>query len=161
MSTENQNTNEIIEQYYKSEYNNLLKYAKRILFNDGLAEDAVQDTFQIAMRRSDKFIESPNPVGWLYETLKYVLKHAQRDKQRCLRMMVPLEFIPEENISSEDTMLKLTTLYGNDEEMKLLVMFYGYGYKVKDIAGVLGISEAACKMRIRRARAHKKNIIKM
>lgn len=161
MSTESRDTYDIIEYYYKTEYNNLLRYSKRILLNDGLAEDAVQDTFQIAMRKLDKFIASPNPVGWLYETLKYVLKHAQRDKQRYIRMMVPLDLIPEERISSEEIMLKLTTLYGDDEEMKLLILFYGYGFKVKELADMLGISEAACKMRIRRGREHKKQRIKM
>lgn len=159
MSNENRDKNKIIEYYYKSEYNNLLRYAKRILMNDGLAEDAVQDTFQIAMKKLDKFTASPNPVGWLYETLKYVLKHAQRDRQKYIRMMVPLELIPEESISASEIMLKLTTLYGDDDEMKLLILFYGYGFRVQELADMLGITEGACKMRIRRARANQKKKI--
>ena len=159
MSNENRDKNDIIEYYYKSEYNNLLRYAKRILLNDGLAEDAVQDTFQIAMKRIDIFTASPNPVGWLYETLKNVLKHIQRDRQRYIRMLLPLELVPEEHISAEEILPKLTTLYGDDEEMKLLILFYGYGFKVRDLADMLGITEGACKMRIRRSRAHKKEII--
>ena len=159
MSNENRDKNDIIEYYYKSEYNNLLRYARRILMNEGLAEDAVQDTFQIAMNKHEKFAASPNPVGWLYETLKFVLKHAQRDRQRYIRMMVPLELIPEESVSSDEIMLKLTTLYGDDAEMKLLILFYGYGFKVQDLANMLGITEGACKMRIRRARANQKKRI--
>lgn len=159
MSNENRDKNDIIEYYYKSEYNNLFRYAARILLNEGLAEDAVQDTFQIAMKRIDIFAASPNPVGWLYETLKNVIRHAQRDKQRCLRMMIPLELVPEESMSAEEIMLKLTTLYGDDEEMKLLILFFGYGFRAQDLANVLGISESACKMRIRRGRAHKKKTI--
>jgi len=159
MSNENRDKYGIIEHYYKSEYNNLLRYAERILMNDGLAEDAVQDTFQIAMGKLDKFAASPNPIGWLYETLKFVLKHAQRDRQRYLKMMVSLELIPEENISADEIMLKLTTLYGDDDEIKLLIMFYGYGFTVRDIADMLGITEGACKMRIRRGRTHQKNKI--
>lgn len=159
MSNENREKNDIIEYYYKSEYNNLFRYAARILLNDGLAEDAVQDTFQIAMKRIDKFAASPNPVGWLYETLKNVLKHVQRDRQRHMKMMIPMGLVPEESISAQEIMPKLSTLYGDDEEMKLLILFYGYGFKVRDLADMLGISESACKMRIRRGRARKKEII--
>lgn len=159
MSNENRDKNDIIEYYYKSEYNNLFRYAARILLNEGLAEDAVQDTFQIAMKRIDVFAASPNPVGWLYETLKNVLKHVQRDRQRHMKMMIPMDLVPEESMSVEEIMPKLSTLYGDDEEMKLLILFYGYGFKVRDLADVLGITESACKMRIRRARARKKEII--
>ena len=160
MSNGNRGKNDMIEYYYKSEYNDLLRYAKRILMNDGLAEDAVQDTFQIAMSKPEKLAASPNPVGWLYETLKYVLKHAQRDRQRYMRMMVSLELIPEESLSTDEIMLKLSTLYGDDDEMKLLILFYGYGFSVRALADMLGITEGACKMRIRRGKDNQQKKIR-
>lgn len=159
MSNESRNYNDIIEYYFKSEYNDLLRYAKRILMNDGLAEDAVQDTFQIAIRKPEKLAGSPNPVGWLYETLKNVLKNAQRDRRRYLRITAPPEAVPVKSISAEEITPKLTTLYGDDEEMRLLILFYGYGFRVRELAEMLGISESACKMRLKRGRERKKIII--
>lgn len=158
MSNEIQDNIDKIEYLYRNEYSAMLRYARRVLSNEGLAEDAVQDTFQIAINKPEKLLDSPNPTGWLYETLKNVLMHALRDRKK-LQMMIPEDSVPERELSTDDLILRLTTLYGDDEEMRLLIMFYVYGYRAKELAKMLGISEAACKMRIRRARAHKKDII--
>lgn len=150
---------EKIECFYKSEYPALLRYAKRVLQNDGLAEDAVQDTFQIALLRADKLLQSQNPVGWLYETLKNVMMHVLRDRQKYLKYVVPEEIAPKDKLAAPDITPSLAALYGDSDEMKLLIMFYGCGYSVRELAAMLGISEAACKMRLRRARKNQQGKI--
>ena len=62
---------EALEQFYRAEYQRMLRVAGYTLKNDNLAETAVQETFVTAARKIDSLLSSPNPTGWLYNTLNY------------------------------------------------------------------------------------------
>ena len=51
----------------------LLEYADSTFQHNGLAEQAVKQTFAIACRKIEEFYCSPNPGGWLLATLSTVL----------------------------------------------------------------------------------------
>lgn len=53
----------------------MIAYAISALNDRSLAEEAVQDTYRIACAKADDFLSSPNPKGWLLNTLKYVIKN--------------------------------------------------------------------------------------
>ena len=47
------------------------------------AEDAVQETFIKAVGEVERLMNHPNPLGWLYTALRYVLLNMRRDMERC------------------------------------------------------------------------------
>ena len=57
-----------IDRLYLQMYTRLFEYARSVLPNDALAEEAVQDTFAIACKKPEALLRSPNPPGWLVVT---------------------------------------------------------------------------------------------
>lgn len=143
----------LIEYYYRLKYNTMLNVANRVLNDRTLAETAVQETFLIAMRIPDKFYASPNREAWLYTVMKNIIKHLWRDKATALKYTVAISDVPENDLSQED-MLPEMRLCGvtEDNDLRLLVYYYVYGYSMKELADKNRISLGACKMRIKRAR---------
>ena len=66
-----------IDRLYLQMYSMLFEYARSSLSSDALAEEAVQDTFIIACQKPEALCESPNPEGWLVNTLKNVLSNVR------------------------------------------------------------------------------------
>ena len=52
-----------IAKLYNEMYDPLLSYALSVLPSPSQAEEAVQDTFQIACQKADEVCSSPNPKG--------------------------------------------------------------------------------------------------
>ena len=146
----------ILEQYYREEFEDMVTFASHILASRTLAEVAVQDTFLIALNKIEKLTESPNPVGWLYITLKNVIKHIQRDRQKQVLRVVSLDEVKE--ISKDDTNIDLWMFMDSckDSDAKLLFEFYVENCSLKELAEENGITVGACKMRIKRAKARAK-----
>ena len=55
---------------YKIEYENLCKYADKMMKGSLAAEDLVQDTLIIACRKIDELIKHPKPGAFLMDTLR-------------------------------------------------------------------------------------------
>jgi RNA polymerase sigma-70 factor (ECF subfamily) len=131
----------------------MLLYARSVLGNEALAEEAVQDTFRIACGKPEDLCHSPNPEGWLMNTLKNVLRNMLRSQARSARMIAALT--PDSDAASiEVPDLKL--LYGSlaETEEFRLVQAVAEGVPILEIAREWGISLEACKKRIRRAKEH-------
>ena len=77
----NTEQSEIIEQLYLEMHDMLICYARSALEEDGLAEEAVHETFYIACQKPEQLCGSPNPKGWLVQTLKFTIKNMTIDKQ--------------------------------------------------------------------------------
>lgn len=146
----------ILEQYYREEFEDMVTFASHILASRSLAEVAVQDTFLIALNNIEKLTKSPNPVGWLYITLKNVIKHIQRDRQRQLLRVVSLEEIKEIPADDAGERLCMTMDVCKDPDLCLLYKFYVENKSLKELAKEYGITVGACKMRIKRAKARAK-----
>ena len=85
----------ILEQYFRAEADNIVSFATHLLNNRSLAEVAMQDTFVFALENMDKMLSSPEPVGWLYNVMKYIIKHMQRDQQKLIKRAISLDNIAE------------------------------------------------------------------
>ena len=82
--------NQFIEELFKSEYTNLFCFAYNTLLDENLSDVAVQDTFLIALNKPDALCSSQKPVGWLYNTIKNVIKHIIRDRDYLYRKNISL-----------------------------------------------------------------------
>ena len=149
------NQRKMVEKFYIEMYHPLSAYAQSTLFDRTLAEEAVQDTFRIACAKINDFLSSPNPKGWLLNTLKYVISNMIRSRSRLNKMIVSsIDFIENTSISDMNT-LDIDILYSdiaNSDEYKLLKRLALNNSTMLEIAQELGITVEACKKRVQRAR---------
>lgn len=136
-------------------YYSLSAYALSVLNDRSLAEEAVHDTFRIACAKVDDFQSSLNPKGWLFNTLKYVIKNIIRSRARLNNMIIS-SFDFNENIDVKDSDTSNIDLLYSDiadsSEYKLLKRIALDKYTMLEAAQELGISVEACKKRVQRAK---------
>ena len=144
-----------IEKLYLHMYSRLFAYARSSLPNDALAEEAVQETFVIACQKSESFLNSPNPAGWLVITLRNVVSNAIRKQQTAQRILTQyLDSLGIESVSSQNQ-LDIKVIYGElaeTDDFMLLVEMSIEGKSYQQMAQSRGISLATCRKRVQRAR---------
>lgn len=140
---------EFVAQLYRVQYNKMLQYATTLLGDIGPAEVAVQETFVVAAQKIDDFQSSANPVGWLFNTLKYAVMQVRRDRQQAIKHCIPLEDAPE--LAVPQASINELDLSDNPD-LRLLNRVYVEGYPLKELAAELEITVPALKMRINRAK---------
>ena len=144
-----------ISDKYREKYKFLVEYANASLHNPTLAEEAVQQTFEIACRKIDDFISSPNPDGWLVKTLGFVIRNME-SRQRSQRRIIAItdEYRPD-LAAAPDKPMPLRITYGSlvdTPQFRLIYKTEVNGRTLAEVARDLGISESACKKRAERAR---------
>lgn len=145
---------DLIHKLFVEEYQSMCRTAYFALGDYGMAETAVQETFLVALRFREKLAASEKPVGWLYNALKFAIKHIRRDRSSFLTHTLPLDSVPEQDLITIDYYSVISKDIKESEDMKLLEAFYIQGYSIREVADRLGISVGACKMRIKRAKEH-------
>ena len=136
-----------LEKIYIKEVPNMLRYAEVLLSSYPLAEDAVQNTFKIALEKIDDVINSPKPVGWIKNTLKNEIRQKYREQKKYI-FDYELNMIPV-----NDELPVETAFLGLDENsIYLLKKIYVEGTPYQELAKELNISVSALKMRIRRSK---------
>ena len=143
---------ELIKETYLSEYKNMFYYAYNIFDDKTLAESAVQETFLVALQKPEQFTQSEKPVGWLYTTLKYVIKHMRREKQYLLLHTVSLGDSEVQALTKNDKYNIKDVEQEATPDMELLTEHYLNGFSIKEIASKYDLTVGACKMRMKRAR---------
>lgn len=148
---------DFLERLFLESYRQMESYAARFFSSRDIARDVVQETFLVALNKIDVLMESQNPRGWLFNTLKNVIGNTYRQQQR-LSTTVPLE---ECNLTEELTPSVSATFQSTipQEELQILIWTYCEGWPYADVAERLGISLAACKKRIQRAKAKLKEAL--
>lgn len=160
----NSQYNAEIEQLYLRMYDRLFVYARSTLRNDSLAEEAVQETFRIACQKPEDLLNSPRPEGWLINTLKNVMSNMIRSRAIANRILS--EYIAAqtpEYLESVDG-IRFEILYENISEMEefqLIKEMAVDGLSHLEMAEKRGISVAACKKRVQRAKETLRKKIKI
>lgn len=161
----NKRQKQLIEKLYTEMYYKLTAYAQSALNNRLQAEEAVQDTFRIACAKPDALLSSKNPKGWLFETLKNVIKNILRSRARLNKLLISIDI----DIYVEDTKStyaykeNIDLMYSNiaeKEDYKLLKKIALEKCTMLEAAQELGISVEACKKRVQRARKRLQKYIK-
>lgn len=149
--------NQFLTEKYHEKRKFLLEYAESSLHNYALAEEAVQQAFEIACRKINDFSSSPNPDGWLTKTLSFVIRnieHRQRTEHRVIAMMD--DYRPD-LVAAPEEPVPLQIVFGslvNSPQFHLVYEMEIVGKPLAEIAKDLGISEAACKKRAERSRKY-------
>ena len=145
--------NDLIRDIYQSEYRNMFHYAYNILDDKNLAETAVQETFVVALRKYAQFLDSDSPAGWVYNALKYTIKHMCRERQYLLLHNISMSEAEVQVKMKQDRYDLESDETDASPNMDLLIEHYLQGFSIKEIAAKHGLSVGACKMRMNRARA--------
>ena len=135
----------------------LVEYANASLKNYPLAEEAVQQTFEIACHKISSVCSSPNPEGWLTKTLAFVIRNA-KSRQRTEQNVIAFnaDYRPDLVVVPEEQ-LPLHVTYGNLVNTPQFQIIYDMeveGKTLAEIAEEEGISLSACKKRAERARKY-------
>lgn len=151
----NQAQNEFLDSLYRDMAPLMTRYALASISDISQAEEVVQDTFRIACTRIEEIMASPNPKGWLMNTLKFVIHDSQRAKARYLRMLCAVLSAGGDKRISYDLEVGLDVLYGdivNSDDFLLLERVYLQNRSLREIAEEDGITLEACKKRVQRAK---------
>ncbi len=144
-----------IDRLYLQMYPMLFEYARSSLSNDSLAEEAVQDTFIIACQKPEALCNSPNPEGWLVNTLKHVLSNTIRSQSIARRIFLDYFASNVSDVSVSNDRVGLEILYedvADLEEFKLVKEMALDGRSYLEMAEQRGISVGTCRKRMERAK---------
>lgn len=146
---------DFIELLYLELYERLRIYACTALENEALAEEAVQETFRTACMKPEALWTSPNPHGWLYQTLKNTIRNTRKTRTNAQRLLAEYIATHSGQVAYSEDHIGLETTYGNlsaSEEFRLLKEFAVDGQSHLEMATKRGISVEACKKRVQRAK---------
>ncbi len=155
MMTEEENR--FIAELYVQLRDQLFSQALACLHSAALAEDAVQDSFYIASQKAQSLLHAPNPQGWMVLTLKNVVRNQLRERERMkqLQLILQRQHIQQspESVSFVDVFAEIR----DSEEFRILTERFYEGRSYSDMAQSRGITEAACRKRIERAKKFLQN----
>ena len=154
---------EKITQLYLEMYDMLVSYARCSFEEESLAEEAVQETFQIACQKPDKLCESLNPKGWLVNTLKFTIRNMKRSRENARQLLSSYLIAQKECVAFSEDKLCLQVMYedvAHTEEFKLIKEMAIDGKSHLEMAEARGITVSACKKRVQRAKETLKRKIK-
>ena len=143
-----------IEVFYLEMYDKLFLYAQNALKNESLAEEAIQETFRIVCTKPEDLLSSPNPKGWIINTLKYTMQNMRRNRDRTNALLNQYLATYTSDAFSEDR-IPLEVTYENvahSEEFRLIKEMAVEGKSHLEMAQSRGISVDACKKRVQRAK---------
>ena len=144
-----------IEVLYLEMFDKLKAYAKCSLDSEALAEEAVQEAFRIACQKPEALCDSTNPHGWLVVTLKNVIRNIRSQQATAKRIVEQYLMTQAKEISFSEDRVNLNILYqdmADSDDFKLLSEMAIEGKSHKEMAEARGISVAACKKRVQRAK---------
>lgn len=148
----NEAEKEFFDRIYSEFYRILTRTAKNLLLDKRNAEDVVQETFIVAVKKIDELMQTARPLGWLINTLKFNVRHERRAKERYCKVFQEVEDFDELPNTYEDTHdFELLDIL-NKPEYEVLRLVYAEGYDTKEAAMLLGIEYEACKKRIQTAK---------
>lgn len=144
-----------IQELYETAYPTLFRIACASGLGRTFADDMVQETFQTLLERRDdpKVAEHENLMGWLVITLRNkIATELQRKWHQVEQPLTERSAITEADceISFRDSLPRQLS----EEEKDLLCMYYEAQLSHREIGHILGISEAASRMRLIRARSN-------
>ena len=117
----------------------------------GRAEEAVQEAFAIAWSKWEDLFASPNPAGWLYNTVNNVVRNMIRADQqwaaRLLQAQAALSHQPFQPPPGAD--LELEGLV-SQEELELLKRLYLEGMTYEELAAEENLNQNTLAARVRR-----------
>lgn len=156
---DNTTLEEIYHHYFQTYYTKLWRQAQLTLTrhtgrsDPDRAAEAVQEVFLIAWQKPKEFLGSPSPVGWLVNTMKYVLRNMIReDQQWCARLRQVQDSLDHRAVHpAPGAGLELEGLIPQ-EELDLLKRLYLDGETYAELCRELGLKKSTLAMRVKKSK---------
>lgn len=150
---------EVFDHYFQTYYTKLWRQAQSILARHAgrkdpdRADEAVQEVFLVAWQKPREFLGSPSPVGWLVNTLKFVLQNMIREDQRWhARLQEFQAHLDRDGVHPAPGVdLELEGLIP-PEELDLLKRLYLYGETYEELCRELGLKKSTLAMRVKKSK---------
>ena len=131
----------------------MFRAAKAILQNDQDAEDAVQEAICTAFARRDSLREMDKFRPWVLRILTNKCYDACRKRRNTVDLEAAGEVPAATGLDTAERLSLWQAVMSLSDDLRATVtLFYYDGMSVREIGGILGISEAAVKPRLRRGR---------
>ena len=131
----------------------MFRAAKAILQNDQDAEDAVQEAICTAFARRDSLREMDKFRPWVLRILTNKCYDACRRRRNTVDLEAAGEVPAATGLDTAERLSLWQAVMSLSDDLRATVtLFYYDGMSVREIGGILGISEAAAKTRLRRGR---------
>jgi RNA polymerase sigma-70 factor (ECF subfamily) len=138
----------------------LLVFALRYLDQEIDAWDAVQETWVSVIKGLNKLQNPSLFVSWLFHILTNKCIDRIRRKQQELRQLEHTSIKSESSeISNESESLSQAIQRLSDEHKTIIILRFGQGLQVGQIAAILNIAEGTVKSRLHRALARLREIL--
>ena len=158
---------ELLSQYYRD----VTRYLGVFGINKAYFEDAVQDTMVEALAGAERIRDKDKSKYWILTIakrvgLKYVKQGKSEEATKCSyeeivsNRVEELEFISDRQLYdqmsriSDESLLEILETTLNIRERRIIMLYYVYGHKFKEIAEILNEPEST--VRSVSARAKKK-----
>lgn len=148
---------EFIRALYEKEADGLYSFVTKFGVSREMAEDIVQETFCAAIKRAEDLRNHPNPVGWLYITVRYIMM-AERRKRKKNKISCSLSGLERQLYDTEAELLLISVEEDrirsvlSKKEYEILDLIYNQGYKGKEAAKKLGVNESTLRVQVLRIR---------
>ena len=128
----------------------LYKICIVILCNEQDVQDAIQDTFCRYLEKRPEFCDEEHKKAWLIRVAVNISRDMIRFRVRhpkvCIDELENSLAAPEQKEILRE-LLELPV-----RQKTVIYLHYVEGYSIKEIAGIMGITEGAVKMRLKRGR---------
>ena len=150
---------EVFDHYFQTYYTRLWRRAQSILARHAgrkdpdRAAEAVQETFLVAWKKPREFLGSPSPVGWLMNTLKFVLQNMLREDQRWNARLREFQAHLDRDAvhPAPGADLEIEGLIP-PEELDLLKRLYLHGETYEELCRELGLKKSTLAMRVKKSK---------
>ena len=138
----------------------LFHTAKAILRSDEDAEDAVQEAICAAFERRGSLREADKFRPWLLRILVNKCYDTCRRRRPTVDLEDVADYLPAKTQDHTERLALWQAVMTLSGDLRAAVtLFYYDGLSIREISGVLGISEAAVKTRLSRGRARLRQLL--
>ena len=138
----------------------LFAFALRYLDQEMEAWDAVQETWVSVIKGLGKLQKPSLFASWLFRILTNKCIDRIRKKQSELRQLEQAQIELESSERSNESELLGQAVQGLSDEHKVLIMLrFGHGLQIGQIAAMLNIAEGTAKSRLHRALARLRDVL--
>jgi RNA polymerase sigma-70 factor (ECF subfamily) len=150
-----------IDELFRCTHEALTRYLRGRCGNAADADDALQNTFENATRFLDGYRGDATPRSWLFRVAANACTRMRRGKKNTASIHVPVEDRaliderspdPEARLTSRADVVLAAVAALDPVDRTVILLRDGQGLSAKETAAQLGLTEAAVKSRLFRAR---------
>lgn len=129
-----------------------------MLCNEQDAQDAVQDTFCRYLEKKPVFRDAEHEKAWLIRVAANICRDMLRFRTRHPKISIDEVENTLAKPEQRETLRELLEL--PVKQKAAIYLHYVEGYSVKEVADIMGITEGAVKMRLRRGREQMRMLVR-